>query len=213
MGSSIAAGTLPLALRVMTMKVPEPRTPADLAMERYAAGEDSAFGAVYDGVAPKIHAYILRQSRSEAVADDIVQQTMLRMHLARGSFLEGAQVMPWAYAIARRLLIDRSRRHRREVLSQDDAAPGADEAAGGATAEELVAAAQLSRRIESELAKLPEGQRVAFDLVKREGLSMAEAASVLGTTVTAVKLRAHRAYVALREALGDVVGKLEEGEE
>lgn len=189
----------------MTVYVPESVSPADAAMERYAAGEDAAFGAVYDVVAPKIHAYILRQSRSESVADDIVQQTLLRMHLARGSFLLGARVMPWAYAIARRLLIDRSRRHKREVLSLDDATPGVNEVATDATAEELVAAAELARRIETELAKLPQAQRVAFDLVKREGLSMADAAAVLGTTVTAVKLRAHRAYVALRASLGDLI--------
>ncbi len=207
-----SGGALELRERVMTFYVPEPISPADAAMERYAAGEDVAFGAVYDAVAPKIHAYILRQSRSESIADDIVQQTLLRMHTARGSFLQGARVMPWAYAIARRLLIDRSRRHKREVLSLDDSVPGADEASSDATAEELVAAAELSRRIETELAKLPEGQRVAFDLVKREGLSMAEAAAVLGTTVTAVKLRAHRAYIALRAALGDSV-ELGEGSE
>ena len=207
-----SGGALELRERVMTFYVPEPISPADAAMERYAAGEDVAFGAVYDAVAPKIYAYILRQSRSESIADDIVQQTLLRMHTARGSFLQGARVMPWAYAISRRLLIDRSRRHKREVLSLDDSVPGADEASSDATAEELVAAAELSRRIETELAKLPEGQRVAFDLVKREGLSMAEAAAVLGTTVTAVKLRAHRAYIALRAALGDSV-ELGEGSE
>jgi DNA-directed RNA polymerase specialized sigma24 family protein len=50
---------------------------------------------------------------------------------------------------------------------------------------------------------------VAFDLVKREGLSMAEAAQVLGTTVSAVKLRTHRAYEALRNALGTAPGKID----
>jgi RNA polymerase sigma-70 factor (ECF subfamily) len=44
-------------------------------------------------------------------------------------------------------------------------------------------------------------QRVAFELIKQDGLSVAEAAQVLGTTVAAVKLRAHRAYEALRGAL------------
>jgi DNA-directed RNA polymerase specialized sigma24 family protein len=50
---------------------------------------------------------------------------------------------------------------------------------------------------------------VAFELLKEEGLSLAEAAQVLGTTVSAVKLRAHRAYEALRLVLGDVLGKEE----
>jgi RNA polymerase sigma-70 factor (ECF subfamily) len=52
---------------------------------------------------------------------------------------------------------------------------------------------------------MPESQRAAFELIKQEGLSLVEAAAVLGTTVAAVKLRAHRAYEKLREALGDLV--------
>ena len=57
--------------------------------------------------------------------------------------------------------------------------------------------------LSAELEKLPENQRVAFELIKQEGLSVAEAAQTLGTTVAAVKLRAHRAYEALRAALAD----------
>ena len=52
---------------------------------------------------------------------------------------------------------------------------------------------------------LPESQRVAFELIKYDGLSVAQAAETLGTTVTAVKLRAHRCYEALRGALRDDV--------
>ena len=178
---------------------------ADAAMDRYARGEQPAFAEVYDAVAPRLHRYLTGRSGSSAVADDIVQQTLLRMHTARGSFLPGAEVMPWAYAIARRLLIDRSRRHKREFLTADGDSAQGQEASGAWPADELVQAAELERRLDSELAKLPSAQRAAFELVKREGLSMTEAAAVLGTTASAVKLRAHRAYVALRAALGDVL--------
>ena len=65
----------------------------------------------------------------------------------------------------------------------------------------------LALVIDKELARLPESHRVAFELIKKEGLSVKEAAAVLGCTVTAVKLRAHRAYVALRAALGDAVDR------
>ncbi len=177
-------------------------------MERYASGNDAAFGEVYDTVAPRLYGYLVRQTRSEAKAQDILQQTLLKMHLARGSFMPGASVMPWAYAIARRLVIDGVRRGRREVpLDPEDAAQApADPATAPPGADELVAAGQLARRLAQELAKLPEGQRVAFELIKQEELSVAEAAEVLGTTVSAVKLRAHRAYLALREAMGDLAG-------
>jgi RNA polymerase sigma-70 factor, ECF subfamily len=53
-----------------------------------------------------------------------------------------------------------------------------------------------------ELNRLPEASRVAFELIQLDGLSIAEAAEVLGTTSAAVKMRAHRAYQTLRERLG-----------
>lgn len=178
-------------------------------MERYAAGDDAAYAAVYDALAPRLFGYLMRQTREQARAEDILQQTLLQIDRARTSFIPGAEVMPWAFAIARRLLVDSVRRGRREVLSADgDPDPGASRAPG---ADEIAQARQLARRLEVELSKLPPAQRVAFELVKNEGLSMAEAAQVLGTTVAAVKLRAHRAYEALRSALGDVIGGIEEG--
>lgn len=74
--------------------------------------------------------------------------------------------------------------------------------AGPGNADELLHARETSRRLQSELDRMPESQRVAFELVKLEGLSLAQAAEVLGTTVLAVKLRTHRAYEALRESMG-----------
>jgi RNA polymerase sigma-70 factor (ECF subfamily) len=179
--------------------------PLDAAMERYARGEDAAFEELYDRLAPRLLAYLLRQTRDQARAEDAVQQTMLQIHRARGRFAPGAQAVPWAFAIARRLLIDMHRRTGREVVAKD-----ADESALellvalDAPADDVAIANELAHRIAKVLAKLPENQRVAFELIKQEGLSVAEAADVLGTTVAAVKLRAHRAYEALRDALGDI---------
>jgi RNA polymerase sigma-70 factor (ECF subfamily) len=179
---------------------------ANAAMERYAAGDDGAFGELYDCVAPRLHGYLVRQTRDSARAEDLVQQTLLQMHRARGRFIRGADVMPWAFAIARRLLIDSIRRRKHEVLASGDEDTGASQAvATDAPADELVQAQELAARFQRALAKLPETQRVAFELVKQEGLSVAEAAEVLGTTVSAVKLRAHRAYEALRVVLGDAL--------
>jgi RNA polymerase sigma-70 factor (ECF subfamily) len=172
-------------------------------MARYAAGDEGAFAVVYDDLAPRLYGFLVRQTGDAARAEDLVQQTFLQMHRARGSFVPGAEVLPWAFAIARRLLIDGFRRGRREVLDGEDARE--ESAAPGPTADELVQAQELANRIRKELARLPEAQRVAFELVKEEGLSLAEAAQVLGTTVAAVKLRAHRAYEALRAVLGDVL--------
>ena len=73
-----------------------------------------------------------------------------------------------------------------------------------APADQVAIAKEVAARLSEELAKLPENQRVAFELIKQDGLSVAEAAQTLGTTVAAVKLRAHRAYEALREALAEM---------
>jgi RNA polymerase sigma-70 factor (ECF subfamily) len=175
---------------------------ADTAMASYAAGDDGAFLRVYDTLAPRLYGYLLRQTRDRARAEDLLQQTMLHIHRARDRFIPGARVTPWAFAIARRLLVDAIRRGRREVLTTDgepDAGPS-----GAATADDWVHAGELAARVEHALSRLPPSQRVAFELLKHEGLSVAEAAAVLGTTVAAVKLRAHRAYEALRDALGDL---------
>jgi RNA polymerase sigma-70 factor (ECF subfamily) len=179
------------------------RTSANAAMERYAGGDDEAFSTLYDALAPRLHHFLVRQCRDDARAEDLLQQTMLQIHRARGRFLQGADVMPWAFAIARRLFIDSLRRGKKELPVDLDAAHGADLAASGAPADDLLHSKQMARAIERELARLPEAQRVAFELIKREGLSVKEAAEILGTTVTAIKLRAHRAYTALRAALGD----------
>jgi len=178
---------------------------ADAAMTRYAQGDEAAFGEVYDAIAPRLYAFLLRQTRSEARAKDVLQQTLLKMHLARGSFIPGAAVLPWAFAIARRLWIDQTRRRRTEVALDaeplEDVAPQPDDAAH---------AREIGARIRAELDKLPDNQRIAFQLVKQEELTVAEAAEVLGTTESAVKLRAHRAYQALRAALGDLVAEYDQ---
>ena len=177
----------------------------DLAMDRYARGEDGAFSEVYDVLAPRLLRYLTRQTRDVARAEDLVQQTLLRIHRARGRFFPGAAVVPWAMAIARRLLIDDLRHRKDERLQRSlEDEPGADPADPAPTAVDLVVASELAARLRRELAKLPPAQREAFELIKQDGLTLAEAAAVLGTTVTAVKLRAHRAYQALRLALGDL---------
>ena len=193
---------LPRTERGRSASVPV-RAEVDVAMERYAAGDDGAFAVVYDKIAPRLYGYLLRQTRERARAEDLVQQTMLHIHRARTRFIPGAEVTPWAFAIARRLLLDGLRRAKREVAPSEEDPDSA--LASGDAADDMVQARELAVRINAVLAKLPESQRVAFELLKQEGLTVAEAAEVLGTTAAAVKLRAHRAYEALRLALGDAM--------
>lgn len=132
--------------------------------------------------------------RDPALADDLLQQTFLRMHRGRAAFEPGGSVIPWAYAIGRRLLLDALRTRRRKpesALPADELLPSSD------NPESRVAGREDLAHLAEKLAKLPEDHRAAFELVRLEGLSLAEAAAVIGVTPNAIKMRAHRAYVAL----------------
>jgi RNA polymerase sigma-70 factor (ECF subfamily) len=186
-----------------------PLAEVDIAMERYGAGDEAAFAVVYDTLAPRLYGYFLRQTRDPSRAEDLLQQTMLHIHRARDRFIPGAEVTPWAFAIGRRLLVDGIRKSRREVLVEEPEAQAG--ASPGPSGDDMVRARELASHVERVLATLPSSQRTAFELIKSEGLSLAEAAQVLGTTVSAVKLRAHRAYEALRNALGEGFAGSSEG--
>jgi RNA polymerase sigma-70 factor (ECF subfamily) len=169
-------------------------TELDDLMERYAQGDDAAFEPLYDGLAPRLRGFLRRSVNDPALADDLTQQTFLRMHRARASFERDGAVIPWAYAIARRLMLDalRSRRRKPEgVLPSEELLPSSD------NPESRVADRESLAQLNAKLAKLPEEHRAAFELVRLEGLSLAEAAAVVGATPAAMKMRAHRAYVAL----------------
>jgi len=175
-------------------------------MNRYAEGEDSAFGEVYDLLAPRLYGFFVRHTGETSRAEDLVQQTMLQMHAARLSFALGSDAVPWAFAIGRRLLIDSRRRTKKEVLfetAEDDAAALDHKVERFAIPEALAISAQQEGRARDELERMPESHRTAYMLVRQEGLSIAEAAEIVGTTPTAIKLRAHRAYEALRAALAN----------
>jgi RNA polymerase sigma-70 factor, ECF subfamily len=118
--------------------------------------------------------------------------------------------MPWALATAKRLMIDSARRQRVELglflhaPADDDRMTS--EPSRTAAADDVLDACHLERRVQERLDALPEAQRTAYRLVKQEGLSLKRAAEVLGTSVTAVKLRTHRAYQALRAVLREEGG-------
>jgi RNA polymerase sigma-70 factor, ECF subfamily len=174
----------------------------DLAMERYADGDDSAFTEVFRELSPRIHAFLRRLSGSDDAANDLAQETFLRMHRARGSFARGHAVLPWAYAIARNCFTShvRSPKHRARRgtvdVSDHEPATGAD-----ASAEEELSARETADLVADTLARMSVLNREAFVLLRFEGLSVADAAEVLGATESAVKVRAFRAYEALRVAL------------
>jgi len=185
--------------RVARRRAPASSRDADEAMSRYARGDESAFAAIHEHVAPRLAAYLRRRVREAALVPDLVQQTFLHMHRARHTFRAGSEVLPWAFAIARRQLVDAYRAELGPTVNDVDFE--VDQRAPYPCGEQLLAAKEAARRVERALAALSAPQRAALELVKGEGLSLVAAAAALGTTVTGVKLRTHRAYAALRLAL------------
>jgi RNA polymerase sigma-70 factor (ECF subfamily) len=173
------------------------------AMGRYADGEEAAFNEIYDAMAGRIYAFLFRQTRDRESTEDLLQQTFLQVHGARSRFVRGADVVPWFFAIARRLVIDRARRRKqhvslsREVDEAEFVDPGLTTAPLG---EERLHSKELGAQLQKGLGAIPDGLRAAFELVKCDELSMREAAEALGTTEGAVKVRVHRAS---RLLLGD----------
>ncbi len=164
-------------------------------MERYAQGDDAAFADLYRLLGPELDRFAMGLTRHRARAEDLVQQTFLQLHRARGRFRAGSHVAPWALVIARRLFLDDLRRLRREgPLPEHDRADHE-------TPEDLAAARELRATAVQALDRLPAAQRQAYELVREEGLSVVEAAAAAGTSVGALKVRAFRAYEALRAAL------------
>lgn len=175
----------------------------DRLMTRYAAGEKSAFLEIHKQMAPRLRGFLLRMCGRPALADDLLQEAFLRIHRARGSFSTGAAVLPWSYAIARNVYIDYARqaRSRRGESIQELQEAEQPTAPLGASPEAAVSAKETLEVVRATLRNLPETHREAFVLLRFEGLSVAEAAKILDTSESNVKVRAFRAYEAFRAAL------------
>jgi RNA polymerase sigma-70 factor (ECF subfamily) len=176
-------------------------------MARYCDGDANACREIYSRVAPRLVAYLTRMCGERSTAEDLVQQTFLKVHNARGAYVRGADPVPWMFAIAHRTCLDELRRRQRSRVrvTQSDRMP--EEAAGldGVATERAAPPAADPEMVSAAMAaldNLPPAQREALILTKLSGKSIAEAAAITGATPGAVKLRAHRAYVALRKALG-----------
>ncbi len=169
-------------------------------MAAYVAGEAAAFDEIFRRYAPVLFRTLRRGAGGED-AGDLVQQTFLQLHRSRGDFTRGAALRPWLFTIA----INVKRQHLRTLSRRREArvGDGIEQLAGAVEASEgegpRVAIAAL-------LAELPPGQREVIELHFVEDLSFARVAEVVGVSLAAVRVRAHRGYVLLRERFGQKVG-------
>jgi RNA polymerase sigma factor (sigma-70 family) len=145
--------------------------PRDL-MQRYQDGDASAFRELYSLVAPRLLGYLLKMARSRALAEDLVQQTFMKVHRARAAYVRGADPVPWIYSIAHRTFIDETRKTKRAIVNvaaTDDALPevvaGLDGEAEGRR-DEPRADPELAKAALDALSQLPEAQREAVVLTR-----------------------------------------------
>ena len=178
--------------------------PADAIMDRYAQGDDAALDDLYRLCASRVRGFLARLCANLSLADDLTQDAFLRIHAARGTFVAGAPALPWIFAIARNAYLDHLRReqvrraHRATTTLLANEQPFQLPANGG---DRAAIARQMLGVVQQTLMRLPVRQREAFVLIRFEGLSLAEAALVLGATQAAVKILVHRAYVVVRAEL------------
>jgi RNA polymerase sigma-70 factor (ECF subfamily) len=174
----------------------------DLAMHRYADGDEAAFGEVFAALAPRLRTFLRRLGCSLDIADDLTQETFLRMHHARGSFARGKQVAPWAYAIARNCFISHARSSKSKLARASVDAERVELSAGaGSSVEQETIARQSAEVVSRALATMTPARREAFVLLRYEGMSVAAAAQIVGISEGALKIRAFHAYEILRGAL------------
>jgi len=164
-------------------------------MAAYQQGDSAAAAALIERVSPQLHRFFLVQVVSRRDADDLLQETWLRIHQARHTYRPGEPVLPWLYAIARHIRVDHYRKARRTAFreQQVDPLPEAPAPAGGRT--------ESGPDLEALLGALPESQREVIAMLKVAGMSLEEVARATSSSVGSVKQKAHRAYEKLRGLL------------
>jgi len=169
------------------------RSDEDL-MAAVASGDETALTALIDRYAANVHAYLLRHCGNREDADDLLQETWVRIARSARSFDTARRFRSWIYGIATNLARDLFRRRLtreralRDLAAQPPAAPSADS----------VDRSELRERV----AELPENMRAVLLLRYYEGMSEAEMAEVLDIPRGTIKSRLHAALRELRSGYG-----------
>lgn len=159
------------------------------------AGDEKSYAAFLRKVAPLIRGFVRRKIVAGGIdPEDVVQETLLAIHLKRHTWRQDAPVGPWIYAIAGHKTIDAFRRRGRRIeIDIDDFAETI-----AAPEEETVSGRDLDRVLES----LAPGQRAVVSSISVEGRSIKETASALDMQETAVRVALHRGLAAIAKRFG-----------
>ncbi|HVS52677.1 MAG TPA: RNA polymerase sigma factor SigZ [Opitutaceae bacterium] len=157
---------------------------------------DIEFDTTVAEFAAKLRAFLRRRVRDDATADDLAQETMLKVFRSRETLRDGQRLEAWLYRIARTTLIDYYRRQRPGAELPADLAAEAPEPIDDVTA-------AMTRSLKIFLEELPAAYREPVRLAEFEGLPLAKIALRLGLSLTAVKSRVRRGRAMLKKKLQD----------
>jgi RNA polymerase sigma-70 factor (ECF subfamily) len=176
----------------------------DLELEivhRLRAGDSTAFDAVYAAFNARLFSFLVRLSRRRDVAEDLLEETWLRLVAHAGRLRPETRLGPWLFTVARNLHVS----YCRSRLLEESHTAGLiglwPFAWPRLSPFEETAATEMERRIESAIASLPSAYREVLLLVGIEGFLPAEAAAVCGITPEALRQRLSRARALLLRRL------------
>jgi RNA polymerase sigma-70 factor (ECF subfamily) len=190
---------------------PPEADPARDLMLAFQRGDDRAFDRLVESCKRDVFALAFRYGLDESRAEDIAQETFLRVWRARASYQPTARFHAWLLRIAANLVVSeaRSKRRARAIpIAADEEGPSMPDPrveSPAAPAER----AEVASRVEEALAELPDNQRIALVMNRFHDASYQEVAAALSLTVEAVKSLLFRARQNLKEALKDLADSTE----
>lgn len=194
-------------MAVSLAAAPAPSEDTEL-MRRVQTGDAAALGVLMQRWEVPLKSVIGRMVLNAAEAEELAQETFVRVWQQRARFRRDAEFRPWVFSIALNLARNRLRWwRRRPVISLEawtapsDEGPGHAVAAGGATAAETLERDERAKAVRDAIAALPVDLREAIVLFEYEQMSHAEIAAAVGATSKAIETRIHRAREKLRGAL------------
>jgi RNA polymerase sigma-70 factor (ECF subfamily) len=179
-------------------------------MEAHLQGDDAAFGNLVNRYANALFGYLLRLTGHSQDAEDLLQETLLRIHTKAHTFKSGKRFKPWAFAIATNIANDRFRNLKRRgvVLTMDDPEHPIPESAfqdcndtADTNPVKNIIRTELQERVQEAIKTLPEKQRTALILAYYQDLSYREVAEVMKCSVGTVKTHMSRALHKLADIL------------
>ena len=174
-------------------------------MARVAKGDEAAYRHLSRRHVPAMLGLARRILGNAADAEDVAQEAMLRVWTHAPNWQPLAAFRTWLTRIVVNLCLDRKRKAQWVDLDAAGEIPDPSPDAGEAAERN-----ERDRLVDAAIGKLPDRQRTAIVLTYGEGMSNAEVAEAMGTTVSAVETLLVRAKQGLRRALGDEAGDSDE---